>query len=201
MTAAGEILVDRRIGLVLEDEDDRLHRAAVAGDDSAFERLVHRHSPQAALVARRLLENPQDVEDAVQETFVRAYQGLRRYRGQAGFRAWLLAIVVNVCRNRRRDWWRWRTFLSRSGLGGPEPDARKQAEQQLIRGDLDRLVSALPDALRVPFTLRFFEELSGAEIAAILECPESTVWTRIYSARRELQRRLAKLENEPGGLK
>lgn len=195
---AGEMRLEQGFERAVPDEDERLLRSAADESQAAFEALVVRHSGRVASVVSRFLENREDVQDAVQETFLRAYQQRKRYRGEAGVRAWLLGIAVNVCRNRRREFWRWRTFLSREGQAHvPQgPDAQELAESRLARGELERLLDRLPDDLRIAFSLRFLEELSGVEIAAILRIPESTVWTRIYAARRELRKQLAGSEGE-----
>jgi RNA polymerase sigma-70 factor (ECF subfamily) len=193
MNALGELPVLQRRELAEEDEDCRLWRALQAGDDSAFETIVVRHCAQVSSVARRLLGNAEDVEDVVQETFLRAFETRHRYPTIGCVRAWLLRITINLCKSRRRSgWWR-RILLTRDyrGVEHPSRDARDAAEQSLERGRIAAAVDELPEFLRLPFMLRYFEELSGAEIAAALGWNESTVWSRIYAARRALQRRLA----------
>jgi RNA polymerase sigma-70 factor (ECF subfamily) len=190
MNTAGEALLEGRIEAM--DEDQRLWRAVTAGDARAFEQLIERHSPRVTSVVSRLLDNREDAADAVQETFLRAWQHRARFRGDSGVRAWLLAIALNVCRSRRRGYWRWRLFLNRDAAGvvATPDDPRTLAEARLTHAHLEGAVRELPEALRTPFVLRFFEELSGVEIAAILGCTESTVWSRIYAARRALRRKL-----------
>lgn len=198
MSIGGEMAVEKRRAAPGMDEDERLVRAAAEGERGAFEELVRQYARQVGAVARRLLDNPEDAADAVQETFLRAYQNLSRYRGSGGVRGWLLSIATNVCRDRRRRFWRWRRFLNRDApaLAPPPEDPRAAAEGRLSHAELEAAVRALPEGLRTPFVLRFFEDLTGAEIAEIVGCPESTVWSRIYAARRELRKRLG---GEPGG--
>jgi RNA polymerase sigma-70 factor (ECF subfamily) len=193
MSVQGEIGVDSRLGLTTEDEETRWWRLAVDGDTRAFERLVERHSGRLTSVAGRFLDNREDVADAVQETYLRAWEHRHHFRGGSGVGTWLVAILLNVCRSRRRGHWRWNLFLTRDALRlqPPPDDPRDLAEKRINRGVLERAVAELPTALRVPFTLRFFEEFTGAEIAQILGCRESSVWTRIYTARKRLARQLA----------
>jgi len=106
MGVCGDLTVERQLGHAADDEDERLVRAAVAGERGAFEALVSRHRRRMASVATRFLDEPQDIEDAVQETFLRAYQQLGSLRSGAGVRAWLISILVNVCRNKRRSFMR-----------------------------------------------------------------------------------------------
>jgi RNA polymerase sigma-70 factor (ECF subfamily) len=175
------------------DEEQRLVRAAWEGDHSAFDALVQRHWRKIASVVGQFLDDPNDVEDATQETFVRAYENLRGFRGEASLRTWLIRIAVNVCRNKRGEFWRRRVSLEGDDatLHGEPADAKRLAEAAMCRDDLRRAVHRLPEKLRLPIVLHFFEELSGAETAAILGWKESTVWSRIYAGCRELRNQLA----------
>lgn len=183
-----------------DGEDERLWRAAVAGDDRAFEALVSRHGAKIAAVAARILNNPHDVEDVVQETFVRAFARRHRSPGVACVRAWLLRIAINLCKSKRRGFWWRRIWLTEDvePFAAAAADPQALAEQALLQREVEQAVQRLPETLRLPFVLRFFEELSGKEIAAVLGWKESTVWTRIYAARRELKQRLAGRLDLPG---
>jgi RNA polymerase sigma-70 factor (ECF subfamily) len=129
------------------------------------------------------------VEEVVQEAFVRAFETRLRYPHLRCIRGWLLRITINLCNSRRRTAW-WRRTLLTADYRGVEPAAADPAERGTVDGALWNAVQALPDTLQLPFLLRYTEELSGAEIAAILGCNESTVWSRIYTARRKLRERL-----------
>jgi RNA polymerase sigma-70 factor (ECF subfamily) len=181
------------MGAAYEDEDRRLLAAAAAGDDSAFEAVSRRHWAQVASVCRRLLRNPEDAEDAVQETFLRAYRSRHRFRGEAGVRTWLMRIAVNFCRSQQRSFWRRRIWISgEEGLREARAaDTTLAVEGELLRTEVVATLRELPERLSLPYVLHVFEELSGAEIAAVLDCNESTVWSRIYAARRHLRKRLA----------
>jgi RNA polymerase sigma-70 factor (ECF subfamily) len=193
MWTGGKALPVIGMGAAYEDEERRLWAAAVAGDDSAFEAVSRRHWSQVASVCRRLLRNPEDVEDAVQETFLRAYRSRHRFRGEAGVRTWLMRIAVNFCRSQQRTFWRQRIWVSgEAGLHEAEAaDATLAVESELLRAEVFTVLRELPERLSLPYVLHVFEELSGAEIAAVLEWNESTVWSRIYAARRHLRKRLA----------
>lgn len=192
MEAPGEVGVLTRRHSPADDEDARLWAAVQSGDDVAFEELVNRHCGELASVAGRLLRNPADVEEVVQETFVRAYETRHRYPRVACVRTWLLRITLNLCNSRRRTaWWR-RVLLTRdySGLVPPSENPSSLAERGWMHGSLEAAVNSLPESLQLPFLLRYTEELTGAEIAAVLGLNESTVWSRIYAARRQLRRQL-----------
>jgi RNA polymerase sigma-70 factor (ECF subfamily) len=194
MQAVGE-RVERRFQVAIEDEDAPLVRAAVAGDLGAFERLAERYAGRVTSVARRFLADPNDVEDAVQETFLRAFEHLRRFCPGTSLRAWLVRIAINVCKNKRSGFWRRRVALAGDGtlLGDLPVDAQAAAENALLRRELEGAICRLPERLRLPFILHFLEGLSGAEIAAALQWNESTVWSRIYAARRTLRQQLSEL--------
>jgi RNA polymerase sigma factor (sigma-70 family) len=179
-----------------DEEERRWVERAREGDAAAFDRLVERHWRKIASVVSRFLSDPNDVEDAVQETFVRAFQGLRGFRGEASARTWLLRIAVNVCRNRHAEAWRRRVSLTEDDAALPHfaADARALAEAAILRTDRERALRSalreLPEKLRLPILLHFIEELSGAEVAQVLGWNESTVWSRIYAGCRALRRKL-----------
>jgi RNA polymerase sigma-70 factor (ECF subfamily) len=194
MIAGGELAVEQGRGRPAADADRPLVDAARAGDLAAFDALVARHWRRLASVAGRFLADPDEVDDAVQEALVRAFRQLGGFRGEASVQTWLIRILVNVCKNRRRSpWWR-RLILSESqaaALGSDHaPDPQALAEVRLSLQQLEQAVERLPERLRLPVVLHFYEELSGPEIAAVLGWNESTVWTRIYTAYRELRKAL-----------
>jgi len=196
--AVGEMVVDQPVRAAVDFEDQELVREARRGDSRAFDTLVQRHWGKVSSIAARFLRDPNDVEDVTQETFLQAYRHLRAFRGQASVRTWLVRITVNVCKNRvRTAWWRRVSLVGAAPLDpAGASDAQALAEGAVLREQFEKAVATLPDPLRVPFVLRFLEDLSGAEIAAVLGWNESTVWTRIYTARRELRKRFASFLEE-----
>lgn len=195
MASGGESVVEDWIPVEGRDGEVDLVHAILQGDEAAFDRLVSCHSVQVTSVVRRFTPDPNDLEDAVQETFLRAYRNLRRFRGEATLRTWLIQIALNVCRDRRRTFWKRRVVLA------PEPrdlEARPGSrcgfeERATVQHTVARAVDALPEELRLPFVLHAYEELSGAEIAQVLGWNPSTVWSRIYAARKRLQKELGHL--------
>jgi RNA polymerase sigma-70 factor (ECF subfamily) len=177
-------------------QERRWVQAARQGNRLAFDALVECHIDKVAAVARQFLQDPQEVEDAVQETFVRAFQSLRDFRGDARLRTWLIRIAVNVCKNRRGSFW---ARFVRSGqeetvFDIAAGDAQKLAETALLETersqDLAKALLALPEKFRRPIVLHFFEDLSGAEIAIVLGWNESTVWSRLYAGLKALRKHL-----------
>jgi RNA polymerase sigma-70 factor, ECF subfamily len=194
MQSAGEILVEHRPVRGCESEELRLVQAVLAGEAAAFDVLVERHMPRVASVARRFVPDPNDLDDVVQETFLRAYQKLHRFRGEASLRTWLIQIAVNVCRDRRGGFWRRKVVLADDpALLDELVDPNAASDRRMLRGQIEQAVRQLPDKLRLPFVLHVFDELSGVEVAAALGWNQSTVWSRIYAARKKLQETLGDL--------
>jgi RNA polymerase sigma-70 factor (ECF subfamily) len=201
MDAPIEMAMPRGWAAAADDEDARLWAALQSGDDGAFNVLVARHCEKLASVASRLLRNPADVEEVVQEAFVRAFETRRRYPQIRCVRTWLLRITLNLCNSRRRTAW-WRRILLTRDYTGVEPATQPASVDGALDRTLRDAVDALPESLQLPFVLRYTEELSGAEIAAVLALKESTVWSRIYAARRRLRAELGpvlEIPEEAGG--
>ncbi|MGV3720738.1 MAG: RNA polymerase sigma factor [Actinomycetota bacterium] len=188
MQRGGEIVVEVWPSAAGKTDEARLVQSILDGDRAAFDGLVRSHSPQVTSIARRFLRDPNDLDDVVQETFLRAFQNLRRFRGQSTLRTWLIQIALNVCRDRSRAFWKRRVALT-ADAGASDSAARSNSfsDASVLLQTVEAAVAALPEKLRIPFTLHAFDELSGVEIAAVLGCNESTVWTRIYTARKKLQ--------------
>ena len=190
------------------DRDQELVKAALRGDFTAFDALVELNWRKVASVSRVFLRDPNDVDDAVQETFVKAFENLHSFRGTASLQTWLLRIAVNCCKNRRRSFWsRWVV------LGGDGDERKSDGSASLVgsigAGGLDRsggmdafdasiqskavrgAVARLPEKYRLPIQMHYFEEMKGAEIAAVLGWNESTVWSRIYAGCKMLRKSLA----------
>jgi len=168
--------------------DVDLVRRAQRGDDEAFLALVRRHQAAALRLAGRFLPQREDAEDVVQEAIVAAYRQLPRFRGEATFATWLGRIAVHLAlRVNRRRHSAARRGPADSTRYSAEPDA---AERLAVR----EAVAELPERLRVPVVLRFYEGLSGQEIARLIGCRESTVWTRLYNGLRKLREGLTRGE-------
>jgi RNA polymerase sigma factor (sigma-70 family) len=167
--------------------------AAAAGDVDAFRRLVERHGDALQRFCRHSLGCEKDAEDVCQETFVRAWHALPRYREQGQFRAWLWRIALNLCRDHARTCKRRRRWLCDWPAETP-PEALTAAsdspdEAAALRADLLRLsagLALLPEGLRLPLVLSAVENLPHAEVGAILGLSLRAVDTRVFRARRRL---------------
>ncbi len=156
-----------------------------AGDTAAYAQLVVLHAPIAKRVAV-LSGAGSEADDVVQEAFVKAYRALPRFRDGAGFRPWLLRIVVNETRNLLRG--RTRRSLRELRLASEEvgtraaPDPADVAVGDARRAGLLDAIDALPDDLRDVVTCRYLLELSEAETAETLGVPPGTVKSRLHRA-------------------
>ncbi|BCY12916.1 RNA polymerase sigma factor [Actinoplanes sp. L3-i22] len=184
---------------VVADEAAVVARAR-AGDLDAYEILVG-HCTAPAHRAAVLLGAGADADDVVQEAFVKAYRQLGRYRGDAGFKAWLLAIVANETRNLVRSRRRRDGVLQRAGVrAGPEPYEPDPAETAVAgerrRFLLDQL-RALDARDRDVLVCRYLLDLSEAETAMTLGLPRGTVKSRTARALGKLRDRIP-AEGVPG---
>ena len=158
---------------------------ARAGDPTAYAVLVTLHAPMAKRLAV-LSGAGSEADDVVQEAFVKAYRALPRYRDGAGFRPWLLRIVVNETRNLHRG--RSRRTLRELRAATEEVATRVAADPAEAALGADRrallvdAVDALPDGLRDVVTCRYLLELSEAETAHALGIPAGTVKSRLHRA-------------------
>jgi len=175
-----------------EVSDRDLVTRCQAGHDRAFESLVIRHQARAVNVAWQLLGNREDALEVAQDAFVRVYQSLDGFRGDCEFTTWLYRIVVNLAHNKHR-WWRRRGRAETETMEGDRqfvaptvpPDAA--ALQNEFNRRLSAQIAALPAAFRAVLVLRNVEGLSYEEIAAVLECSQGTVKSRIARARETLR--------------
>jgi RNA polymerase sigma-70 factor, ECF subfamily len=181
------------------DQDEALVRLAQSGDARAFEALVVKYQRRIARHVARYVKAAGDVEDVVQETFIRAYRGLASFRGDSAFYSWLYRIATNVALS----------YLKRAGqevlLGDAAPEERPDAfepgvsdsehpERTLIAKQIaeavQRAVAKLKPDLAEALMLYEVEGKPYAEIATMLGIPIGTVRTRIFRAREFITRRL-----------
>lgn len=172
-------------------DEATLAARAQAGDRSAFGELVSRHAAQARRVARAVLQDPDDADDAAQDAFLAALTKLHQYDATRRFGPWLMRIVANAATDRRRRRTVRRVEPLDPGLvgGGARPDV--VAERQVLLGRLREALAQLPERRRLAVVLFDVEGYSHAEIAEILGMPEGTVRSEVFHARRRLRTLLA----------
>jgi RNA polymerase sigma factor (sigma-70 family) len=167
--------------------EHELVERARGGDGSAYATLVRDHEETAFRIAYVICGNAADAEEAAQEAFVKAYRALGRFRSGEPLRPWLLAIVANEARNRRRSAGRRTALVLRAaGEGRPSGEAAPSPEAALLAGERRTL---LLDALgrmgerdRTVIACRYLLEMSEAETAAALGVRPGTVKSRLSRA-------------------
>jgi RNA polymerase sigma-70 factor (ECF subfamily) len=173
-----------------------LRRRPPVGRRDAFDRDVLSHTDALFRTALRMTRDRSAAEDLVQDTLLKAFRAASRFVPGTNLRAWLITILVNTSRHRRRAAARDIVEIDSDTVetAGPRPEQTATPEDLLLRdvldADLQAALDALPDVFRQAVWLRDVEEFSYAEIASILDVPVGTVMSRISRGRRMLHARL-----------
>jgi len=181
---------------ILRDEQG-LIRLGLKGNQAALEALFARHSGALYQSALKLLGNPEDAEDALQEGMLSAFKNLRRFEGRSKFSSWLTRIVINAALMRLRSQRAHRTVSADEPLGeaestlaeqlaDPAPDPERLYAREELRQLLDRNLTELSPEMRTAVRLRDIEGLSTQEAAEALGVPENTLKSRLHRARLQL---------------
>lgn len=185
-------------------EEARLVLQAQRGELGAFDQLVLRHQQTVFAVAVRMLGDRDEAQDAAQDAFVQAYRHLAEFRREAKFSTWLVAITMNLCRNRRRWWARRRRVIAAStdepvakdegGAGHDAPDPGPSPSAEALRRERERLLREALQGMdaddRAVIVLRDLEGHDYQEIAGMLHTKVGTVKSRLHRARWQLRARL-----------
>jgi RNA polymerase sigma-70 factor (ECF subfamily) len=186
--------------------DDELVSLVRQGNAFAFRTILKRNNQRLYRLARSLLKDESEAEDAMQETYLRAFANLSDFRGDSGISTWLTRIMLNEALGRLR---RRRTMIDLDSLhtstqgaddeASPipsplapslEPDPERAAAQREIRRLLEQAIEALPESFRTVFVMRAIEQMSVDETAAYLGLRKETVKTRLHRAKRLLRQAL-----------
>ncbi|HEX5343382.1 MAG TPA: RNA polymerase sigma factor RpoE [Duganella sp.] len=176
------------------------------GDKQAFDLLVAKYQRRLMRLLSRIVHDPAEAEDVVQETFIKAYRALRHFRGDSAFYTWLYRIGINTAKN----------FLATQGRRTSTDADSEQAEafndgehlrdintpesmlaSKQIAQTVNAAMDALPVDLRTAIALREIEGLSYEEISDIMACPIGTVRSRIFRAREVIADKLRPLLDMP----
>ena len=160
----------------------------MGGDLDSFNQLVLRWERPIYALAYRVIGREEEARDVAQETFLRAFRALSGFKGEAKFSSWLYRITLNLCRDWIRKEKRTRVSQPPEGLDivdlAGASTQTETIEQRIGRKDLGRAVSkamaALPEEQRTAIILKEYHGLTFQEIADMLDCPLSTVKTRLY---------------------
>ena len=164
------------------EKDSHLILRCQRGDPAAFAELVEAYKKPIYNLAYRMLNDREEANDLTQDTFLRVYQNLERYRPEHKISTWMYAIASRLCIDRLR-----KIKGSVWELDFNIPDHKPLPEEQLIqkemRQDIDNAISRLPEKYRLVIVLRHLNELSYEEIATVLELPVNTVKTHLFRGR------------------
>jgi RNA polymerase sigma-70 factor (ECF subfamily) len=178
------------------DADGALLGRILGGDTRAFSELMRKYNRRLYRVARSILRDDAEAEDALQDAYLQAYRALPAFRGESALGTWLTRIVMNAALVRHRKAGRLAEVIALGAdLTMDEEHAAEQPERAALRAQARRLIEAkideLPEAFRTVFVLRALEESTVEETAATLGIPEATVRSRYFRARAQLRAALA----------
>ena len=188
------------------DTDRELVRRVQSGDPHAFDLLFLRHRHKIHGLVRRFVRREGEIDDVVQDTFIKAYRALPRFRLDSAFYTWLYRIAINTAKNYVTAEKR-RLNILQSDADGMElaeetgsPSELAEPEREHLASEIEaavhRALDALPDDLRDAVTFREIEGLSYEQIPVIMDCPVGTVRSRIFRAREAIDKRIGYLIRE-----
>jgi RNA polymerase sigma-70 factor (ECF subfamily) len=165
----------------MTEADEELLSALAAGDEAAFRRLYRQHTPRLFAVVLRLLGRRPDVEDAVQEAWLRAVRGLAGFRRESSFASWLTGIGIRCALEilRKRPIESQTEVRDVAVARGPE-----------LALDLERAIADLPDGYRLVLLLHDVEGFTHEEVGRLLDIEPGTSKSQLFHARRALRLRL-----------
>lgn len=176
-------------------------------NEAAIRAMIQHHNRRLYRIARGILRDDSDAEDAVQETYLKAFSHFDEFRGEAGIGTWLCRIVMNESLERlrrRRPTVDWSTMdeepkrtadIIRLPFDNSRPDPERATAQRQIQELLERAIDELPEDFRIVLVARVIEDMSVEETAALLDIRPETVKTRLHRARHRLR---ASLEGRIG---
>ena len=178
-------------------DERQLIQRAQGGDHGAYRVLVERHMRQAYRLAFSFVNEHHRAEDVAQEAFVRAYNGLPAFRGDAGFGTWLYRIVTNLSLNHLKQ---MKAAAEREVVMDVIPDSPGAEEipgaRQELREQLEKALHQLPTMQRAVVILRHLDGLSTKQVSEILNCSEGTVKTHLFRGLKKLKSSLAVVHEE-----
>jgi len=178
----------------MHEEADIIERAG-KGDEDAFERLVHSYHDRLMGLLMRIARDPLLAQELAQQTWIKVWKNLPRFKGRSSFFTWLYSIATRTALDhfrkiKRLNEYEYMDELESSGVSG----RRNQPDQTMMRSEIqqefDRAMDRLPEKLRMVLILREVEGLSYKEISRVVKCREGTVMSRLYNARKQMQQLL-----------
>ena len=170
-----------------KSEDAALVAACRSGDLRAYERLYTIHGARMKNLARNVLGNPSDAEDAVQETFLKVQRSIASFRGQSSFVTWTYRILINTCYDARRSRLRKKEVANDDSEETPRLELRAPGAHPSLRMALERALAKLTQHQRNVFLLYEVEGFRHAEIAGMLEMTETASKNTLFQAKKNLR--------------
>ena len=162
--------------------------------EQVFERLIEEKLGMLRGTAMRILGSPADVDDAVQQALMTAWQKYAAFRGQSEFATWVTRILINVCYDMVRDRARERDVLADYGESGEV--SGEDAEEARLLDRLDEAIARLPELYRESLSLGVLSGRSPEEAAAMLGCSRNTLYQRIHKAKQLLAKSIREVSYE-----
>jgi RNA polymerase sigma-70 factor (ECF subfamily) len=171
--------------------DYQLIELCRVGDSSAIEHFVQTYQQDVYRLALSILDDSTEAEDATQDSLLAALRSLDSFRGASNLRTWLYSITVNICRTRLQRHKRRAGLIEvLGGILQIHKTRQESAEERAIQDESEEglwsAIHRMDEKHRIPIVLRYYHDLSVAEIATILQIPEGTVHSRLNTARRQL---------------
>ena len=184
--------------------DQKLVEKAQQGDKKAFGILVEKYNKKLTRLLSRMVRDQSEIEDIVQDSFIKAYRAINNFRGDSAFYTWLYRIGINTAKNHLVSLGRRPKAMDSVEIedienfeDGHELRNLETPETSMMTNEIvttvNETIEMLPDDLRQAITLREMDGLSYDEIAAIMECPIGTVRSRIFRAREAISEKLKPL--------
>ncbi|MQA88744.1 MAG: sigma-70 family RNA polymerase sigma factor [Gemmatimonas sp.] len=189
--AAGESPRDGSAQPLQAEPDDALARRVQRGDREAMEQLVRRYLRAIHAIAASYLLEPADIEDAAQESFLRALGAIEAYDPGRPFAPWLYQIARNVARKRLAVWSRWQEERLSGELPSRQPGPDEVLDRSEIRARVDAAIARLPERQRTAFRLCDVEGYRTDEVAEVMGLSPGTVRSHVHHARKALRSALA----------
>ena len=181
-------ILDEKGNNRLNYSDFELIDRVLNGHVYSFEELVSRYKKTVYYLTYRMVHDHEDASDLSQETFLKAYQGLKKFKRQSSFHTWLYRITVNLCINYlRKKQSRQFVELDEKTFSIEYPDILNQLELEELQGRVSDAVNLLPEKQRAAIILRIYHGLSHKEISDILGCSVGTVKANYFHAIRNLR--------------
>jgi len=204
--ASAPVPVEGNKSLSEKDIDFALVQRVQRGDKKAFDLLVLKYQGKIGHLVSRYVHDAHESQDVTQEAFIKAYRGLKNFRGDSAFYTWLYRIAINTAKNHLVTMSR---KISDTGVdaadaeqyeGGSALREYATPDREMITEQIAQVVqdsiNALPEDLRMAITLREFDGMSYEDIASAMDCPIGTVRSRIFRAREAIDSNLEPLLDE-----